>query len=363
MKLKIASLLMAGLMLAGCRAKPYEPTAPVEEMVGQMIMIGFRGMEPTEVMPAIESGKIGGVILFDQDATTKSPRNIESPEQLEDLIKRAQAAAPVPLFIAVDQEGGKVARLKPEKGFWEMPSAKEMGRGSTAVTYREGLTAAEEMKQLGINVNFAPVVDIELNPKNPTIAGKDRTFGTTAKRVTDHAKAITKGFEKGGIIFALKHFPGHGSALADTHMGLADITNTWTVQELVPYGEILREDMPGMVMVGHLYNKKLDAVYPASLSKLTIKGLLREQMKWDGVVITDDLQMKAIVDHYSLEKAIVLALQAEVDIILVGNNLEYDPEMAEKVHAIIMKAVKQRKVPVDQIDRSYNRIMKLKKKF
>jgi beta-N-acetylhexosaminidase len=334
--------------------------------IGQMLMIGFRGLdahtEPT-LEADIRARRIGGVVLFSYDAPSASPiRNIGSPEQLRRLTSELQNMSAIPLFISIDQEGGRINRLKPAYGFPPSVSAAHLGALDNADSTRlaAGSTAAL-LRQLNINMNLAPDVDLNSNPDNPVIGMLERSFSKDPDVVVRHARLFVDAFHEAGIIAVLKHFPGHGSSTKDTHKDFTDVTATWSRDELEPYRELIRQGYDDPVMTAHVFNAGLDSLYPATLSKAIVSNLLRGELGFRGVVISDDMQMRAISDRYGLEKAIRLAIDAGVDILLFGNNAtDYDPQIAEKATHIIRKLVDEDAVPPERINQSYRRIMALK---
>lgn len=333
-------------------------------MLGSMLMLGFRGTELAPDDPflaAVRAGKVGHVLLFDRDLPSGGgERNIRSPEQLRRLTAALRAAAPGPMFIAVDQEGGRVRRLKPQQGFMDLPSARSMGRGSPAATRTLAARLGAELAGLGISVDLAPVADVDSNPDNPAIGKLGRSFSPDPGLTAQHALAFGQGLAQAGIIPALKHFPGQGGAQRDSHLGLTDISRCWDGgSDLLPYAEAFRQGWPGMVMVGHLFHAGLDPEHPATLSKMVVTGLLRHGLAWRGVVISDDMQMKAITGHYGLEQAILLAVQAGVDILVFGNNLQWDPDLPEKAHATLRRLVDSGRISPERIRASWERIRAL----
>ena len=350
------------------RVSAKKPQATLEEMAGQMIMAGFRGTgeEPLSedlrrLLDDIRSGRIGGVILFDRDHISKTPgRNIVSLDQTARLVAMLQAAAPVPLFVAVDQEGGRVRRLREEHGAPNTPSAREMGRGSTKATFDEALRLGETLRSVGINLDFAPSLDVDINPLSPAIGALDRSFSADPAEVAAHGRAFARGLARAGVLFCYKHFPGHGSATEDTHNGLTDVSSTWQKSELAPYRTLLTTQPPAMVMIGHVVLRQKTGDLPASLSRKAINGMLRRDLGWKGVVITDDLQMQAIDGKYSTREAVKLAVLAGVDILLFGNNLKHDPGEGGNIHAILVDLARSGEIPPKRIEESYKRIMKVK---
>ena len=342
-------------------------TLPLDVMIGQMVMTGFRGdganpddPELRAVLEDIRTGHIGGVIFFDRDwQTKKRGRNITSTKQTARLCALLQKNAPIPLFIAVDQEGGRVRRLRPEHGFPDTPSARELGEKSPEETRKAARAMGTALKQLGININFAPVADVAVHPASPAVGALGRAFSGTPEEAADHAAAFMDGLAAARVIGSYKHFPGHGSAAADSHHTLTDITETWSEAELALYKR-LPANGPFMVMTGHLMHKGLDAEYPASLSRKITTDLLRNTLGWQGVVVTDDLEMDAINLFYPMEERILLAINAGVDIILFGNNLRHTPDQGRRIHAAITKLVRSGKISPERIAESWARIRALK---
>lgn len=381
--LPILALTLTGI-LVGCSkvkniAEAIRGEASLDEKIGQMVMVGFRGLavdEDSKIVQDVKELQIGGVILFDVDflktvneegeetVDVIQKRNIESPRQVKALVDALQEKSKVPLFIAIDQEGGQVARLKEKHGFPKTLSAQELGQlDDTDKTYQEAAKIAETLKSIGINVNLAPVVDLNTNLENPIIGKKQRSFSTDPEVVTRHATAFIKAHHAQGILCSPKHFPGHGSSREDSHLGMVDVTDTWSPDELTPYTNLINEGLVDMIMTAHIFNEYLDPYLPATLSKDTITDLLRTHLKYDGVVITDDIQMKAITDNYGKDESVKRALEAGVDIIIIANTLGYDPDAAKHTINLIKNLVKDGSIDEARIDISYQRIMNLKEKL
>ena len=345
-------------------AAPTQPPS-VEEMIGQMLMLGFRGTELTADNPIvadIRDRHAGGVVLFSRDVPTGGPRNIESPTQVAALTSALQEASGGRLLIAVDQEGGQVARLGPEHGFPATRSAEELGQiDDLSVTSAAAGGIADTVVAAGFNVNLAPVVDLNTNPSNPIIGAIDRSFGADPALVARHAAAFIDAHHERGLLTALKHFPGHGSSQADSHLGFVDVTETWDPVELEPFRALIAAGKADMVMVAHLFNARLDATYPASLSAETIDGGLRRDLGFEGVVISDDMQMGAITQNYGFDEAVVRAVQAGNDILVLGNNLDsFDPDLGRRAFDLLRKAVEAGDISGDGIVATYDRIQALK---
>ena len=336
--------------------------------IGQMLMIGFRGFklaDAPEIRADIMERHIGGVVLFDYDVPSHTPsRNISSPKQLSSLTLELQKITRVPLLIAIDQEGGKVNRLKPARGFPPSVPAQHLGQLNNADSTRAAaLRCARTLKAMHINLNLAPVADLNVNPDNPVIGKIGRSFSSDPAVVISNVSIICSTCQDEGIIPTLKHFPGHGSSTTDTHLDFTDITQSWSEKELEPYRALIASGYHDPIMTAHVFNWKLDPLYPATLSKAILNGILRTRLGFKGVIISDDMQMKAIADRYGLETAIRLAIDAGVDILLFGNNTSYDPAITTKATEIIRSLLKNKIITEERIDRSYQRIMELKKRY
>lgn len=331
--------------------------------IGQMILIGFPGTQVDPlVLNEVRAGKAGAIILFEKNV----PKSTAAFAPLKKIIWTYQQAAPLPLFVAIDQEGGKVNRLKEKYGFTRSITAQEMGRSRTldSVRFYAEATAAT-LAGLGINVNFAPVVDLGVNPENTVIYKVGRAFSANPDSVALLAGEFVKPHRRYGVITVLKHFPGHGSSLADTHFGVADVTATWAPAELVPYEKMIGAGMVDAIMSAHIVNKNLDPRgLPGTLSSRMIDSLLRKNLRYDGVVFSDDMQMQAIARQYGLEEAIRLSINAGVDILCFSNNIAGSEERTvDKVHEIIRSLVQKGQVSASRVDEAYRRIRRLKSRL
>ncbi|MCA1985763.1 MAG: glycoside hydrolase family 3 protein [Desulfovibrio sp.] len=368
----LAQVLAQVMVLGLAWATPGLAAGPsLAEMAGQMLMTGFRGQrlaEAPETARALHTGQVGGVILFDYDVGSKSyGRNVASPAQVAALTRELAAAAPVRPFIAVDQEGGRVMRLKSRTGFPDWPAAEELGAPyvqNAAPPQREAVRATAQrmgvlLREHGISLNFAPVLDVNTNPHNPIIGGIGRSFSSSPEVVATLGTAFMQGLLQGGVLPCVKHFPGHGSSREDSHLGLPDVTTTWTGRELLPFKAAIDAGCP-MVMTAHLFNAHWDPVLPATLSPRVLQGVLRGELGFQGVIVSDDMQMGAITEHYGMREAIRLAVLAGVDVLVFGNNLHHDPAIASKAHAMLLELVASGEIPAARIQASYARIMALK---
>jgi beta-N-acetylhexosaminidase len=333
--------------------------------IGQMIMIGFRGLFVTDDHPIVRDLRefyVGSIVFFAYDVANNVPVfNIESPEQVRRLTHSLQGFAVSPLLISIDQEGGKVNRLKQEQGFPPSVSAAYLGSlNDLNMTRRYAESTGKTLSEIGINLNLAPDVDLNINPNNPIIAQRERSYSSDPTIVTAHAKEVINGHHKYGVLCTLKHFPGHGSSSHDSHLGFVDITTSWNEQELQPYANMINAGLCDAVMTAHIYNANLDPDFPATLSQQIITGQLRRRLHYNGVVISDDMQMKAISEYYGLETAVFRAIDAGVDIISFANNSVNDPDIVRRVTRIIKHLVQSGVISEARIDESYTRIRTLK---
>ena len=336
---------------------------PLEVKIGQMLMVGFRGLSVNENSPIVQEIKkfhLGGVILFDYDITLrKRLRNIQSPKQVKTLVEGLQLVSSTPLFIAIDQEGGKITRLNKKLGFPSTVSAQYLGRKNDLdLTDKKASEIAQTLSTLGINFNFAPVVDLNINPKNPVIGKLRRSFSNDPSIVTQHAFQFIEAHHKYKVMCALKHFPGHGSSTKDSHLGLVDVSDTWQAVELEPYKDLIPDT--DAIMIAHVFNKHLDPKYPATMSKSIVTDKLRHEMQYDGVIVSDDMQMKAITENYDFKEAIFETIQAGIDIIVIGNNLKFEEDITQRTINSITQLITEGKITEKRIDESYQRIQKLK---
>lgn len=321
-------------------------------------MVGFRGstIDPIDpITKALEAG-LGGVILFDRDRVTGT-RNIESPDQLAALTASLRAAAPGNLIIAIDQEGGRISRLKPAQGFPATRSQAEIGATDDPdAAFEAGRAIGATMAAAGIDLDLAPVVDVNVNPTNPAVGALERSFSDDPSIVAAMAEAEIHGLHEFGVRAAIKHFPGLGSATANTDVELVDVTGTWSEAELEPFETLISLGVADAVMVGHMINDTIDRGVPASLSAATVGGLLRARLGWTGAVITDDLGAEAIASQFERSEAAALAIEAGNDLLLFANQSVYVPDLATQLVDTIMDLVASGRISEARIDESIERI-------
>jgi beta-N-acetylhexosaminidase len=356
---KALSLLILVISCLGIHAQTRDS---LDIKIGQMIMIGMPKAEVDPiVLEEVRSGKAGAIIYFEKNIPVKN-----SYMAFKKMSYTYQQAAPIPLFITIDQEGGKVNRMKEKYGFPRSITATAMGKDSKLDSVRfYGVSTGAALSGVGINVNFAPVVDVAIEPLNTVIVKVERSFSKSEDTVAIMAKEFIKTHRKVNVITVLKHFPGHGSSLADTHLGIADVTNTWNERELKPYKALLDSGYVDAIMTSHIVNKKLDPRgYPGTLSNRIMDSLLRKTLGYNGVIFSDDMQMHAITEHYGLEDAIKLAINAGVDIMCFSNNIQgSESRTVDKVHKIIRGYVEKGVISKERIDQSFRRVLQLKGKM
>ena len=337
------------------------PTVDPRRTIASLLVVGFRGMTVAKAGPivdAIAKDGLGGVILFDRDQATGGPRNVQSPKQLRALTTGLQAlAGQRRLIVAIDQEGGRVARLTPATGFPAIASEASIGKlDDEAAATDWGRLIATTLESVGINLNLAPVVDLDVNPRNPAIGALDRSFSADPAVVTKLALAEIRAHHESSVATALKHFPGLGSATANTDFGVADVTKTWSRKELEPFRAIVASGVADVVMAGHLVNRNLDPDHPASLSRAIVTDLLRGELAWRGVVITDDLEAGAITSSFGTEEAIALAIEAGNDLLLLANQQGYDPRVASRTIDTIEGLVRSGRISIARLEESATRV-------
>ena len=339
--------------------------ATLEQMAGQMIVVGFQGDDADDAAVValredLAAGRLGGVMLL--------KINVKSLDAVAGMNAAFRAASPdLPPFITLDQEGGAVERLTADVGFTEIPSAATVARDyspeQAEAIYGE---MAASMKALGFTVNFGPVADVNLNPANPVIAKVGRAFSSDPAVVAAYDAAFIRAHHAAGMLTALKHFPGHGSSTADSHEGFVDITRTWKYSELDPYRTLMAQGLADMVMVGHLYHADYSdsgVQTPSSLASQWIDGELRRGLRFNGVVISDDLQMGAIRDHFTTEQTVTMAVRAGMDVLLFSNTAGYHAGLGQEILDILLAEAAADPAFARRIEQSYGRIVALKERI
>jgi beta-N-acetylhexosaminidase len=308
----------------------------------KLLIVGFHGhrLEP-DIEKLLDRG-VGGVILF--------ARNITDPAQVAELTASLKRRSARPLVVSVDQEGGNVARLR--EGFTPIPSMRAVGRADDAeLSFALGKLIGSELRAVGFDLDFAPVLDVDTNPQNPVIG--PRSFGRSPDIVSWHGLALAAGLGAAGVAACGKHFPGHGDTLLDSHFDLPRLEHTLDrleTVELVPFRAAVKAAIPAL-MTAHVVFKEVDPEWPATMSALVMRALLRNQFGYDGLVLTDDIEMKAIADHYSLEEVVVRGLNAGVDTFLCCHT----PEKMNAAIDVIATAVARGHVPAYRFEQALDR--------
>jgi beta-N-acetylhexosaminidase len=324
--------------------------------VGQLLMVGFEGHEPSpELRQLIRDAGVGGVILF--------ARNVAEPAQVADLVRELQGLArdaghARPLLLGVDQEGGRVARLKGQWAAW--PPLRAVGRiASEETASRLGAALAEQVASCGLHLDFAPVVDVDTNPRNPVIG--DRSFGDDPELVGRLAAAFIRGMQTAGVAACAKHFPGHGDTDVDSHLALPCVDHSRARLddiELRPFRAAVASEV-ATIMTAHVLVRELDDRLPATLSPHVLGALLRVELGYDGVVVSDDLEMKAVAAGWRPGVAAPLAVAAGCDLLLVCKSADAQAE----AHEGLVKAVEEGVIRRQVLDDACARVRRLKERY
>ncbi|MCJ8324657.1 MAG: glycoside hydrolase family 3 [Rhizobiales bacterium] len=336
--------------------------ASLDEMIGQMVLVGFDGksadtLSAKALVKDIAAGKVGGVLFLGH--------NIGSQAQVIGLTNAFQAASASKTLLTIDQEGGRVTRLKPDIGAPYLASAKQMTKLSKEAAHDKYFETAQYLRKVGFNVNFGPVVDLEVNLNNPVIAKLERSYGAQPLQVSQYAFMFVDAHHRAGVLTALKHFPGHGSSAQDSHTGFVDISQSWRVQELDPFGYMIGWQAADMVMIAHVFLDSMsdDGKVPTSLSRKAITDVLRGQLGYEGVVVSDDMAMGAIAKNFTAQVAIVKAINAGTDLLMMSYNKDAKGSLGAWVHGVIKQAVAAGQIEKQTIINAYNRIQSLKNRL
>lgn len=352
--LAAASTLAAPAILTATRVN----AADTEKMASQLLITGFPGAtvgdKSTQALVShLAKGRVGGALFL--------RHNVKSGNDVKQIASSMIGASRQGL-LAIDQEGGKVQRLGKKQGFTAIPTAKWMAENKSVSEAQAFYTkAGRELRAAGFNMNMAPSVDIH-DPNNPVIGKYDRGFSTDVERISAYAGAFVKGFASAGVACSLKHFPGHGSSRSDSHDGFVDISKTWKADEIVPFKKLA--SISPMIMGGHLFHPEFsNGKSPVTFSEKALANKLRRGLGYNGIILTDDLDMGAIRKSFQLREAIILSLAAGNDLLLLSNSLNYDEELPVKATRWITDAVKEGRVSSGELTASYNRVMAVKKRY
>lgn len=370
---RVVGLALLGALLAACQSWPGQPPLTLAQQAGQMVMMGIEGTDASapavqQALEQIRAGQLGGVILF--------RHNITSPQQVRALNAALQAANPMPslpLLIALDQEGGLVQRLRASNGFEDTPAPEQVAASQTHeqahATYQR---MARMVREAGFNFNLGPVVDLRCDPHDPAhqpassvIGALGRSFADEPAVVERYAAAFIHAHRDAGVLTALKHYPGHGLAHDDSHLGLVDVTGTAQSMELRPFRHLIRAGLADAVLTAHLVNRRVDADWPITLSRKMIGPHLRGRLHFDGVVVTDDLHMGAIQKYHGERETVVRALQAGNDLLVFSNSAYAAREVAgftprydlgRHVADLVLDAIERGELTRQQVEASWRRL-------
>lgn len=358
----MTGLISRRSLVAAALAAPYVTKASAaadDAMIGEMLMLGFNGSTPDAagvqgLARHLNAGRVGGVCFLGH--------NTRSRAGIEGIAKVFHAsAARSKALVSVDQEGGAVQRLSARSGYAAVPAAQAVAsRNSPEQAFGVYQRMARVLRAAGFNLNLAPVVDLGFEARNPVIAKWGRAYAPDGATVARYATAFVQSHRAERVLTAVKHFPGHGSTLDDSHEKPIDLTPTWRLDELEPFRRMARGGALDIVMGGHLAHAKLTGGEPATLSRAAIDGVLRRDLGYQGAVMTDDLDMAAIRSSYSLTDAVVRAIAAGNDIILLSNSLKPDTNLPVAVIATVKEAVASGRIPRGRIEQSAQRIARLK---
>jgi beta-N-acetylhexosaminidase len=325
-------------------------TIELERQAASLFTVGFYGKTLSDDLKGLLERGVGGVILFS--------RNVGSPAEVLELNRQIKQTAGRPLLLAVDQEGGQVARLR--QGFTTLPPLRALGATGSAALARElGKVVGRELRAVGFDMNYAPVLDIDTNPQNPIIGA--RSFGRTPELVTELGLALAAGLEEAGVAACGKHFPGHGDTSQDSHLELPKLPHPLArleQVELAPFRAAARAGIASF-MTAHVIFEAVDSKYPATMSRDVLTGILREQLGYDGLVVTDDVEMKAIADNYGVEEVVLLGLNAGVDHFLCCHTAA----LAHRAIEAVVQAVSSGQLSREVLDNATRRFTTLRSRF
>jgi beta-N-acetylhexosaminidase len=322
----------------------------LERQAASLFTVGFYGKSVTDDLRGLLARGVGGVIHF--------ARNVGTPEEVLELNRDIKRTAGRPLLLAIDQEGGQVARLR--NGFTEIPPMRAVGATGNATLARElGMLIGRELRAVGFDMNYAPILDIDTNPANPIIAA--RSFGRTPELVTEMGLALAAGLQEVGVAACGKHFPGHGDTSQDSHLELPTLPHAMERLEQVELAPFKAAAGAGIAsfMTAHVIFQAVDAKYPATMSRAVLTGILRDKLGYDGMVVTDDVEMKAIADNYGVEEAVLLGLNAGVDHFLCCHTAA----LAHKAIDSIVTAVQTGKVSQQTLDTATRRFQAVRGRY
>jgi beta-N-acetylhexosaminidase len=333
--------------------------------IASLLVVGFRGERVADndwIMAAVRGG-LGGVILFDRELKTDEPRNITSRDQVKALVTSLREASPGRLIVSIDQEGGRVSRLNPSNGFPAAKSQEQVGADNSKRATRswaEGIV--RDLTSVGVNLNYAPVVDLNLNPNNPAVGELDRSFSADPSVVVSNAAEEIDVHRDKDVKTSIKHFPGLGTATGNTDFAAVDVTDTWREVELEPFQKLIQDGKADSVLVAHLVNRRLDPDRPASLSRKVVTDLLRGRLGFRGPAVSDDMQAVAITSQFGRDESVALALEAGLDLLVFANQQTYDPKVVDETLDNVVGLVRSGRLTQARIDEAVERVDSLRPK-
>jgi beta-N-acetylhexosaminidase len=372
-----AGVAAAGVALPACgsddeRPSPAPPTGTpatvrdegaLRRKIASLLVVGFRGERLNDndwIMRAVRDG-LGGVILFDKEIKGDARRNIISPDQVKALVTSLREASPGRLIVSIDQEGGQVTRLNPGDGFPAAKSQEQVGAENSpraTKSWADGLV--RDLTRVGVNLNYTPVVDLNLNPGNPAVGQLDRSFSADPRVVVSNAATEIDAHRDADVKTSIKHFPGLGTATANTDFAAVDVSDSWREIELEPFQQLIRDGKADSVLVAHLVNRKLDPDRPASLSRKVVTDLLRGRLGFHGPAVSDDMQAVAITSRYGRDESVALALEAGLDLLVFANQQTYDPNVVDQTLNNVVNLVRSGRVTEARIDEAVARVDSLR---
>ena len=357
--LHLTGLVIAASLILTSWLSWWPGTPTLNDKIGQMLMVGFLGSKPQgkwarRLATQIADGEVGGVVFLGHNFKTK-------PGVLGLTKLFGSTGARHAPFLALDMEGGFVQRLGEKLNYEKIPPAQTIAE---TMSPRQAKVVFDKLatmtRQAGFNVNLGPVADLLITPKNPVIGKWKRSYSADPKKVFSYAQQFIAAHRQQKILTVLKHFPGHGSSLSDSHDGFVDISKTWSAKELKPFKALIKSGDAVAIMPGHVILRAGESK-PVSLSKRDLNGLLRKKLKFSGLVISDDLQMSAIRENFTYPETLVLAINAGVDVLMISNTVKPDLDLPIKTIKIIKRAIKNKQIKKSSIDSAYNRILAAKK--
>ena len=325
----------------------------LQEIVGQLFCVGFEGTDldaNPRLRSHIENGMVGSVIIY--------KRNLG--EDLSRLLKQLhEVETEHPLWIMVDQEGGRTQRVRDVDTLSHFDMARSHTPEEAKDAYRK---MAAMLRGLGFNFNLAPVVDLDINPANPIIGYYGRSFSHDPEIVYTYARAFIEAHREEGVLTCIKHYPGHGSATMDTHLHWANVTALWKPAEREIFKRMIDDRYADSLMTSHVFHREIDDKFPASLSRKHVRDIVRDRWNFDGLILSDDLLMNAVSKHYDLPEILEYAVSAGNDVLIFSNVDYFAGDYVGNLHRIVRDLVEKGRISMTDLEESFNRVIGLKRK-